>query len=408
MAPLGEFLRESRIPGGDGRTAQKLTVKLYGRGVIAKETTTEGSPNTKYYRRRSGQFIYSKLDFLNGAFGVVPPELDGRESTLDLPAFDVLPGIDPNWLLAYVTRERFYTGFVDLARGGRKARRVPPEELLRIEVPFPPLPEQRRIAEILSSVDDAIAATQAVIEQTREVKQGVLKRLLTKGIGHTRFKQTEIGEIPETWDIVAVADVVLEMDSGWSPNCPSEPAQNDEWGVLRTSSVTWDGYQAHENKRLPDGFDPRPELQVRTGDVLITRAGPVERTGVISFVAQTPPRLMLSDKIIRMRTFGDKCLPKYLFLFLSGPYAQKELLRRKSGMAVSQTNISQKNLRDLPIALPGIEEQSRIAGATMSVDDTYNSETQRLSQIKKIKSALLSDLLTGRKRVPLADLATAE
>lgn len=407
MAPLGEFLRESRLPGGDGRTAQKLTVKLYGRGVIAKEAATAGSANTKYYKRRAGQFIYSKLDFLNGAFGIVPPELDGRESTLDLPAFDILPGIDPDWLVAYVTRERFYSAYADLAKGGRKARRVSPEEFLCIEVPLPPLPEQRRIAEILSSVDEAIAATQAVMEQTRTVKQGVLKRLLTKGIGHTRFKQTEIGEIPEAWEVVTVADVMSAMDSGWSPNCGSEPAADNEWGVLRTSSVTWGGYQPLENKRLPDGLEPRPELQVREHDVLITRAGPLERTGVVSFVTQTPPRLMLSDKIIRVRTEGGRCLPEYLSHFLAGPSAQKELLRRKSGMAVSQTNISQKNLQSLPLALPPVEEQSRILAAIGPLADVHRRLTSQLHQFAEVKEALVSDLLTGRKRVPM-ELAAAE
>ncbi|QRM27895.1 restriction endonuclease subunit S [Microvirga sp. VF16] len=74
-------------------------------------------------------------------------------------------------------------------------------------VVFPPLSEQRQIAEILSSVDEAIQTTQAVIEQTRKVKGGVLKRLLTKGIGHTRFTRTEVGEIPEDWELVRIADV---------------------------------------------------------------------------------------------------------------------------------------------------------------------------------------------------------
>ena len=68
-------------------------------------------------------------------------------------------------------------------------------------LPLPPLPEQKKIAAILSSVDEAIQATEAVIEQTRRVKDGLLQDLLTRGIGHSRFKQTEIGEIPESWEV---------------------------------------------------------------------------------------------------------------------------------------------------------------------------------------------------------------
>ena len=73
---------------------------------------------------------------------------------------------------------------------------------------LPPLPEQTKIAAILSSVDEAIAATQSVIDQTRKVKQGLLQDLLTRGIGHTRFKQTEIGEIPEAWEVKRLDSVV--------------------------------------------------------------------------------------------------------------------------------------------------------------------------------------------------------
>lgn len=101
---FGTFLRESRIPGSNGAVAKKLSIKLYGKGVQPKADGQPGSEDTRYYRRRAGQFIYSKLDFLNGAFGIVPTELDGYESTLDLPAFDISSEINSTFLLAYVTR----------------------------------------------------------------------------------------------------------------------------------------------------------------------------------------------------------------------------------------------------------------------------------------------------------------
>ena len=103
------FLTESRISGTDGAQAKKLTVKLYGKGVIPKSESRAGSESTKYFRRKAGQFIYSKLDFLNGAFGIIPDELDGYESTLDLPAFDFNESVDPDWFLSFVIREEFYS-----------------------------------------------------------------------------------------------------------------------------------------------------------------------------------------------------------------------------------------------------------------------------------------------------------
>ncbi|MGR5997078.1 hypothetical protein ACT7DF_13110 [Bacillus cereus] len=91
---VGEFLTESKIKGSDGSIAKKLTVKLWRKGIVPKEEIYQGSSATQYYVRKSGQFMYGKLDFLNQAFGIVPPELDGYESTLDSPAFDFRDGIN--------------------------------------------------------------------------------------------------------------------------------------------------------------------------------------------------------------------------------------------------------------------------------------------------------------------------
>src|SRR5258707_7720477 len=125
---IGDFLSESRTNGSDGRTARKITVKLYGKGVLPKEERNGGSEATRYYQRQAGQFIYSKLDFLNGAFGIIPPEMDGYESTLDLPCFDFKDGILPQFFLYFVSRESFYSRYASAAIGGRKARRIQVEE----------------------------------------------------------------------------------------------------------------------------------------------------------------------------------------------------------------------------------------------------------------------------------------
>jgi type I restriction enzyme, S subunit len=265
---IGEFLTESRIPGTDGRQASKLSVKLYGRGVVPKQDSRGGSENTKYYVRRAGQLIYSKLDFLNGAFGIIPEELDGYESTLDLPTFDISDGVDANWLLSFVGREQFYSSQQGSAKGGRKARRVAPDEFLDLEIPVPPLPEQRKIAAILGSVDDAIRATQSVIEQTRTVKQGLLQELLTRGIGHTRFKQTEIGEVPEGWEVLPLA-AVARVQTGVAKGKKNivDPVSLP---YLRVANVQ-DGYlDLSEIKEITVSRADVDRYRVLPGDVLLT------------------------------------------------------------------------------------------------------------------------------------------
>lgn len=176
---LSDILTESRDVASSGAHARKLTVKLYGRGVVAKAGARVGSENTQYYRRRGGQFIYSKLDFLNGAFGIVPSELDGYESTLDLPAFDVAPEINARWLLHLFSRTGFYKSHVRLANGGRKARRVNPKDLLRLTVLVPDRATQDAFAELLDAIAHEITVLGQLLNAVERQKRTLLHKLLS-------------------------------------------------------------------------------------------------------------------------------------------------------------------------------------------------------------------------------------
>ncbi|WP_166580531.1 restriction endonuclease subunit S [Rubellimicrobium sp. CFH 75288] len=178
-ATFGDVLTESREPGTDGATARKISVRLYGKGAVEKDEPRGGSANTRYYRRRAGQIIWSKLDFLNGAFALIGPELDGLESTLDLPAFDCSEAVNPVWLIEYLTRPAYYTRQVHLARGQRKARRVSPEDWLASPLRLPDRQTQDRIAAALSAGREELALLDAEIDALTRQKRGLMQKLLT-------------------------------------------------------------------------------------------------------------------------------------------------------------------------------------------------------------------------------------
>ena len=171
---LEPYLTESRISGDTGLTAKKITVKLWGKGVIEKEEKYAGSSNTQYFIRKAGQFIYSKLDFQNQAFGIIPNELDGYQSTLDLPTFDIQK-IDPKFLLEYVMRREFYEYQGLIANGSRKAKRIHPEDFLVMPVRIPSLEEQQAIGAYFSNLDNLIAAHQEKISQLETLKKKLLQ-----------------------------------------------------------------------------------------------------------------------------------------------------------------------------------------------------------------------------------------
>ena len=175
---LGDILVESRIPGSQGSIAKKISLKLWGKGVTIKKENILGSNNTKYYIRKKGQFIYSKLDFLNQAFAIIPDEFDGFETTTDLPCFDVSKLINKFFLLEFIKLPNIYKTYgVLFANGGRKAKRVQVKDFLKIKILVPIYKEQQKIADFLSSVEKLIIEQVEKIQLLQEYKKGLLQKL---------------------------------------------------------------------------------------------------------------------------------------------------------------------------------------------------------------------------------------
>ena len=168
-------------------------------------------------------------------------------------------------------------------------------------------------------------------------------------------------ELPSGWGWVRLGEIVENMGSGWSPACnEGERSEPTQWAVLRTTAVQVNEYRPREHKVVPLKLSPRPEIEVKDGDILITRAGPMNRVGISCWVHNTPSRLMLSDKIVRFHSVADEMLPAFIVLALNAGRTKKQIEAAKTGMAASQVNISQTDLRGLWMPVCSKAEQSRI------------------------------------------------
>ena len=261
-------------------------------------------------------------------------------------------------------------------------------QIRSMEIPIPPHPEQKKIAEILSGIDHVIASNQNRIRSSQLLKKALISR-------HIESIEHEVDE-------AKLGDLVNSVDSGWSPDCLKRPPLSDsEWSVLKTTSVTWTGFDQQERKALPINLSPKEELVVEAGDILITRAGPADRTGVVAYADKKAVNTMISDKIIRLRCDTSTIEPRFLSIFLGTDYAQRQMLKGKVGMASSQTNISQQLLREMEIRFPPLPEQRRISEIIAELQKTINQFQKYIDHTEKLKVSLSSDLLSGRKRVSI-------
>lgn len=167
-------------------------------------------------------------------------------------------------------------------------------------------------------------------------------------------------ELPDSWEWIRLSAILTSTDAGKSPQCENRPRTIGEWGVIKTTAIQ-DGYfLAEENKVLPPDFNLQESMVVHHGDLLITRAGPRNRTGVICVVDGEPENLILSDKTVRLSYLRNFVNPHYVMTALSSPAMQYFVVDAMTGMAASQVNISQEKMKTFLLPLPPLNEQQRI------------------------------------------------
>ena len=193
-------------------------------------------------------------------------------------------------------------------------------------------------------------------------------------------------ELPVGWEWVNLASLITLMDAGWSPACPPEASpNNDTWGVLKTTAVQNMEYREYENKTLSEVKEPKPQYEVKVGDILITRAGPKNRVGVSCLVQKTRPKLMISDKIIRFHLLEVGMSERFISLCLNAGTTAAFLESAKSGMAESQMNISQDKLKVAPIPLAPIKEQQSIISKVDELMTLCDQLKARLTDVQTTK-----------------------
>lgn len=380
VTEIGSYLVESRLPGSNGFAAKKITVKLWGKGVYEKIESLKGSENTQYYKRRAGQFIYSKLDFLNQAFGIIPPQLDEYESTVDLPCFDIADGLHPRFLLEYVQRPSFYEKHGEMADGGRKAKRIQVESFLSFPIAVPVHAEQQKIADFLTSLDELILAQGRKVDSLKAHKKGLMQQLFPhEGKTVPRLRFPEFQDAPE-WEATTIGDMFRLING-----CAFKP---EDWKPTGTPIIR---IQNLNDRSAEFNYTQAPvpkQNRVESGDLLFAWSGTLGS----SFGARiwTGPSGVLNQHIFKVLMDEKKIILRFALLVLAR--VEEDIAKRTHGFKASFVHVKKSDLVRVDLLLPSVAEQRQIADCLCSLDAEIAAQTNKLAALKTHKQGLMQQL----------------
>jgi type I restriction enzyme, S subunit len=232
--------------------------------------------------------------------------------------------------------------------------------LEKIPVPLAPLPEQKRIVEKLDSLLAQVDTIQQRLNNLPDIIKRFRQSVLAAAVSGKLTEQWRENNDCKEWINVRLGDVVTPIGQGWSPKCNNVPASDGEWGVIKTSAVQGIHFLEQENKGLPEHLEPRDKLQVKKGDILVTRAGPRVRCGITCLVTEIKSKLMICDKVYRFQVKEEMGVNKFLVLQLNSLKYLEDIEKLKTGISDSGMNLTQKKFKELLLEWPAVSEQTEI------------------------------------------------
>lgn len=367
------------------------------RSSLARQSEREVA-REKHLRVAPGDIAYNTMRMWQGASGLI------REEGYLSPAYTVcrLGSAESAEYWAHCFKsEKMITRFRDYSQGLTGDRlRLYFKHFAAVPTVRPPLPEQRKIAAILSSVDEVIEKTETVIEQLQVVKKATMQELLTRGLpaAHTRLKQTEIGEIPEEWEVSAIGDL-FEIQLGKMLNKAAREA-SDQFPYLGNRNVQWGRFQLDDLKTMGFSSKDREKFCLRPGDLLVCEGGEVGRTAIWQGEMDS---CYFQKALHRLRPIGHRMVPAFMLHFMR--HAADAGLFSHLTSRSSIAHLTREKLATAKIAVPDVAEQKEIARALDSLADRIKFESATIKALSSVKTSLMSVLLSGAVRVPRDEVA---
>lgn len=316
---------------------------------------------------------------------VAPTHLGPAIVKADCIRVRIRPDVDPQYVNLALQRPELRRAVTAQIHGVGRPR-IGMSGVRRLTIPLAPPEERERILETTQDLLSRLQQASAELSSAR-------RRLLV--LRQSLFAQANDAR----WPIVSVGEVLVDIETGRSVRTSGQRAAPDRWGVVKVSAMTSGEFKENENKELPAGLEVDPHHEIKPGDLLLSRANTSDYVGASVLVGQTRPKLVLSDKSMRLVT-RPNVNKRWLHLALSSPQVRSHMSRVATGTSDSMRNISQDKVRALQVHLPPIDEQSRLVARitdALGIHDRLLDEIQgSIQRGSLMRSSILAAAFTGR------------
>jgi len=390
LSEICKFKQGVQIP-----LEEQLTIKLSNNTrFIRISDYTQKTDDIRYVSKNYSDYMISKDDVVMVRYGesagFIGTNLSG---ILANNLFTINPNekINKKYLYTYMNNEKIYKYLKNLRTTGAIPA-VNFKSLNIIKIPLPPLKEQKKIADILSTTDSKIDSITLQIEKAERLKKGLLQKLLSEGIGHNRFKNSELGKIPQSWKVVKLKDCSKLIKDGTHGT-----HKNIENGIpLLSAKDIQDGkilLNIDSRKISIDDFNKiHKNYSLIDNDLLLTVVGTLGRVALVKNYNNNYT-FQRSVAIIRLI---DMNYPKYFYHVFNSLFFQKQLILHSNASA--QAGIYLGELEKLKIPLPALQEQKEIADILSTADEKIEILRAKKEKYEIVKKGLLQKLLSGEIR----------
>ena len=440
---IGDFLTESKIIAIESNAAHRITVRLNCKGVEQRSLKAEKEGATKYYTRKSGQFIYGKQNIHKGAFGIIPQELDGFTSSADLPAFDVdLSKCIPEWICICLQKDEYYKTLQKNVKGVG-SQRLAVNVFLDSEIPLPPVEKQveiiKKIKLQLQKTEQLSVEIESQKNYIKQLRQNILQEAIEGKITAEWRKQNPVQKgnpnydaealfeqiqkehnksiknksrssntiqdkldddfdlnIPQSWLFIRLSELGI-LERGKSKHRPrNDPSlfSDGKYPFVQTGDVSqskYFGYEIQPASKFYNEFGLAQSKMWCAGTLCITIAANIAETGFLTYDACFP------DSVVGFTPFIEGDFSTFVRYYTDSI----KLILEKYAPATAQKNINLGILETLKIPLPPVAEQKeivvRVEKHLQTISNLENQITEREELAKQLIQSILKDAFEEKK-----------